>query len=58
MIVNEGAFHGTAQGFDPDGLFFTAGLPGENGIVHGLFGEIQPVSVPGPIAGAGLPGLV
>jgi uncharacterized protein (TIGR03118 family) len=36
----------------PDTLFFTDGIDGET---HGLFGAI---SVPGPIAGAGLPGLI
>jgi uncharacterized protein (TIGR03118 family) len=38
----------------PDTLFFTDGINGET---HGLFGAISFV-VPGPIAGAGLPGLV
>jgi uncharacterized protein (TIGR03118 family) len=36
----------------PDTLFFTDGINGE---INGLFGAI---SVPGPIAGAGLPGLL
>jgi uncharacterized protein (TIGR03118 family) len=36
----------------PDTLFFTDGINGE---LNGLFGAI---SVPGPIAGAGLPGLI
>jgi uncharacterized protein (TIGR03118 family) len=36
----------------PDTLFFTDGINGE---INGLFGAI---SVPGPIAGAGLPGLI
>jgi uncharacterized protein (TIGR03118 family) len=36
----------------PDTLFFTDGINGE---MNGLFGAI---SVPGPIAGAGLPGLI
>jgi uncharacterized protein (TIGR03118 family) len=36
----------------PDTLFFTDGINGET---HGLFGAL---SVPGPIAGAGLPGLI
>jgi hypothetical protein len=36
----------------PTTLFFTDGIDGET---HGLFGAI---SVPGPIAGAGLPGLI
>ena len=46
-----------AQGFDPNALYFDAGINGE---FDGLFGEIQvaPSSVPGPIAGAGLPGLL
>jgi uncharacterized protein (TIGR03118 family) len=46
-----------ASGFDPNALYFDAGINGE---VDGLFGEIQvaPSSVPGPIAGAGLPGLI
>jgi hypothetical protein len=46
-----------AQGFDPNALYFDAGINGE---FDGLFGEIQvaPSSVPGPIAGAGLPGLI
>lgn len=42
-----------------EGLFFDAGL---NGGVDGLFGELQPVlanfGVPGPVTGAGLPGLI
>jgi uncharacterized protein (TIGR03118 family) len=38
---------------NPDTLFFTDGIDGET---HGLFGAIS--SVPGPIAGAGLPGLI
>jgi uncharacterized protein (TIGR03118 family) len=37
----------------PNTLFFTDGIDGET---HGLFGAIS--SVPGPIAGAGLPGLI
>jgi hypothetical protein len=36
----------------PDTLFFTDGINGE---INGLFGAI---SVPGPVAGAGLPGLI
>ena len=46
-----------ASGFDPNALYFDAGINGE---VDGLFGEIQvaPSSVPGPVAGAGLPGLI
>ena len=36
----------------PTTLFFTDGIAGET---HGLFGDI---SVPAPIAGAGLPGLI
>jgi hypothetical protein len=47
------------SGFDPDALFFTAGINGE---ADGLFGSIQVAApgaaVPGPIAGAGLPGLI
>jgi uncharacterized protein (TIGR03118 family) len=39
----------------PDTLFFTDGIDGET---HGLFGAIISSSVPGPIAGAGLPGLI
>jgi uncharacterized protein (TIGR03118 family) len=38
----------------PDTLFFTDGINGE---MNGLFGAIS-VPVPGPIAGAGLPGLI
>jgi uncharacterized protein (TIGR03118 family) len=38
----------------PDTLFFTDGINGET---NGLFGAIS-VAVPGPIAGAGLPGLI
>jgi uncharacterized protein (TIGR03118 family) len=38
----------------PDTLFFTDGIDGET---HGLFGAIN-FAVPGPIAGAGLPGLI
>jgi hypothetical protein len=38
----------------PDALFFTDGINGE---MNGLFGAIS-VPVPGPIAGAGLPGLI
>jgi uncharacterized protein (TIGR03118 family) len=37
----------------PTTLFFTDGIDGET---HGLFGAIN--NVPGPIAGAGLPGLI
>jgi hypothetical protein len=46
-----------AQGFDPNALYFDAGINGE---FDGLFGEIQvaPSSVPGPVVGAGLPGLI
>jgi len=36
----------------PDTLFFTDGTDGET---HGLLGALN---VPGPIAGAGLPGLI
>jgi hypothetical protein len=36
----------------PDTLFFTDGIDGET---HGLLGALN---VPGPIAGAGLPGLI
>jgi uncharacterized protein (TIGR03118 family) len=45
------------NGGDSNALFFTAGINDER---DGLFGEIQvaPSSVPGPIAGAGLPGLI
>jgi uncharacterized protein (TIGR03118 family) len=45
------------NGGDSNALFFTAGINEER---DGLFGEIQvaPSSVPGPIAGAGLPGLI
>ena len=48
---------GTGQsGFDPNALYFDAGINGE---VDGLFGEIQVApTVPGPVAGAGLPGLI
>jgi uncharacterized protein (TIGR03118 family) len=38
----------------PNTLFFTDGIDGET---HGLFGAIN-FAVPGPIAGAGLPGLI
>jgi len=38
----------------PNTLFFTDGINGE---MDGLFGDIN-VNVPGPIAGAGLPGLI
>jgi hypothetical protein len=51
-------FRTGASGFDPDTLFFTAGINGE---ADGLFGSIQvagPAAVPGPIVGAGLPGLL
>jgi len=37
----------------PNTLFFTDGIDGET---HGLFGALN--AVPGPIAGAGLPGLI
>jgi uncharacterized protein (TIGR03118 family) len=45
------------NGGDSNALFFTAGINDER---DGLFGEIQvaPSSVPGPIAGAGIPGLI
>jgi uncharacterized protein (TIGR03118 family) len=45
------------NGGDSNALFFTAGINDER---DGLFGEIQvaPSNVPGPIAGAGLPGLI
>jgi uncharacterized protein (TIGR03118 family) len=43
---------GGANG-SPDTLFFTDGINGE---MNGLFGALNPV--PGPIAGAGLPGLI
>ena len=39
----------------PNTLFFTDEINGINGTMDGLFGAI---SVPGPIAGAGLPGLI
>jgi uncharacterized protein (TIGR03118 family) len=60
-IANSGLwalkFRAGGSGFDPDTLFFDAGINGEH---DGLFGEIQvnPSSVPGPIVGAGLPGLI
>jgi uncharacterized protein (TIGR03118 family) len=59
-IVNSGLwalnFRGGVSGFDPDTLFFDAGINNEH---NGLFGEIQLASVvPAPIAGAGLPGLI
>jgi len=38
----------------PDTLFFTDGINGE---MNGLFGALN-VNVPGPIAVAGLPGLI
>jgi uncharacterized protein (TIGR03118 family) len=41
------------NGGSPDTLFFTDGIDGET---HGLFGAIS--AVPGPIAGARLPGLI
>jgi hypothetical protein len=37
----------------PNTLFFTDGIDGET---HGLFGALN--AVPGPIVGAGLPGLI
>jgi hypothetical protein len=40
------------NGGSPDTLFFTDGIDGET---HGLFAAIN---VPGPVAGAGLPGLI
>ena len=40
------------NGGRPDTLFFTDGIDGE---MHGLFGAIN---VPGPVVGAGLPGLI
>ena len=40
------------NGEDPNTLFFTDGIDGET---HGLFGAIN---VPGPVVGAGLPGLI
>ena len=53
LDFREGGF-----GLDPNALYFDAGLNGGN---DGLFGELQPVLsnvVPGPIAGAGIPGLL
>jgi uncharacterized protein (TIGR03118 family) len=44
---------GGPNGGNPDTLFFTDGINGEK---DGLFGAIN--VVPGPIAGAGLPGLI
>ena len=46
-------FRDRGQQRDPNTLFFTDGIDGET---HGLFGAIN--VVPGPIAGAGLPGLI
>jgi uncharacterized protein (TIGR03118 family) len=43
---------GSAVGGSPNTLFFTDGIDGE---MHGLFGAFN---VPGPVAGAGLPGLL
>ena len=47
-------FGGGPNGGSANTLFFTDGINGE---MNGLFGAIS-VSVPGPIAGAGLPGLI
>jgi uncharacterized protein (TIGR03118 family) len=48
-IVNTGlwslAFRAPGSGFDPNALFFTAGIDEEN---DGLFGEIVPAAVPEP----------
>ena len=44
---------GSSNGGSLDTLFFTDGIDGE---MHGLFGAIS--NVPGPIVGAGLPGLI
>jgi uncharacterized protein (TIGR03118 family) len=43
---------GSNNGGSPNTLFFTDGINGE---INGLFGALN---VPGPIAGAGLPGLI
>jgi hypothetical protein len=54
-IVNQGlwglAFGNGAQGTSTSSLYFTAGIPGPNGMVedHGLFGDIQQVPEPGTI---------
>ena len=62
-IVNEGlwgiAFGNGAQGFSPNALYFTAGIPGPNGSVedNGLFGEIAPTPEPAMLLPIGIASL-
>jgi uncharacterized protein (TIGR03118 family) len=59
-LVDEGlwglAFGNGGPGFDPNSLYFTAGIPGPDSVEdHGLFGRIQAVPEPGTfwLTGAG-----
>jgi uncharacterized protein (TIGR03118 family) len=50
----------SGNGFNPDTLYFTAGIPGDDQVEdHGLFGSIQPIPEPATmlLLGSGLLGL-
>jgi len=53
-IVNQGlwglAFGNGGPGFNPNALYFTAGIPGNDAVEdHGLFGELQATPEPGTV---------